>query len=144
MDLYGHVLCPTCRTEFRIRRRLERGARYRYRCKRCGTEAVFELANVRWACERGREELREASAVHARGRRRPAKDEREDASINTRATIDRAYHAAHDTVYDPRPPCHIAPLLRRGVAAPRESSRVSWLRRLMDRKVQHLAVASSF
>lgn len=145
MDLYGHVLCPTCRTEFRIRRRLERGARYRYECKRCGTESVFELANVRWACERrrDREETREASSVHVRARHREVRA-REDASINTRATIDREHHAAHDTVCDPRPPCHIAPLLRRGVASPRESSRVSWLRKLMDRKAQHLAVASSF
>ena len=132
MDLYGHVLCPTCRTEYRIRRRLERGARYRFQCKRCGSDSSFELADVRWACERRRD-------------RQPSP--REASAAQLRATVDRTDHPrhdGHDTIYDPRPPCHIAPLLRRGVPTARESSRVSWLRKLIDRKTQHLAVASSF
>jgi hypothetical protein len=130
MDLYGHVLCPTCRTEYRIRRRLDRRARYRFQCKRCGCESSFELTSVRWACERERRE------------RRPA----QDLSDPMARTVERGLETdRHDTVYDPRPPVHIAPLLRRGVSLARESSRVSWLRELITaRRAQHLAVAASF
>ncbi len=126
MDLYGHVLCPTCRTEYRIRRRLERGARYRFRCRRCGSESSFELGAVRWACEPPlRRQRLEASEPGQRAPAAPPVRERE----------------GHDTVFDARPPVHIGPLVRRGVPAARESSHVSWLRKLMDRKTQHFAVA---
>lgn len=130
MDLYGHVLCPTCRTEYRIRRRLEKGARYRFQCKRCGSESSFELATVRWACERQRRPRRET----------PERIDR-TAAIAHRAEREQN---GHDTVYDPRPPFHLEALVRRGIPSARETSHVSWLRALQARRAQHLAVASSF
>jgi hypothetical protein len=141
MDLYGHVLCRSCRKEYRIRRRMERGARYRFACKRCGAETSFCLEDVRWACEQARVPRRSTEEVEQpifAARRR--QQQSPPAARVAPEPEPQPAGAGLATISDRRPPLHLGP---HGVEPARESSRVSWLRRMIERREGRLVLVGS-
>jgi len=144
MKLICQVACGNCGKSHRIHRRLTRGIRYRFTCKRCGAVITFGTGCVRWACkpEDAGEETSSGRATITRSPhdtleamaaprvalppplpppipRNDGPDDREEAPS--------VEHPVNDTMMDGRPPIHLTPL-RRGVETTRESSRVRFLR----------------
>lgn len=141
MKLICQVSCGNCGKSHRIHRRLTRGIRYRFTCKRCGATITFGTSCVRWAC-RPEDVLDETSSGRATITRSPHDTMEATAAPavappppvpppippgrEAGAPVERA---VNDTMMDGRAPVHLSPLVRRGVETSRESSRVRHLRR---------------
>lgn len=132
MQLITQISCGNCGKSHRIHRPLRRGTRYRFTCKRCRSTVTFSTSSVRWAYRPRDLPLDQTFSGSSTITRDPGDGPRQAprAPVPPPVPLDarRPARTVRDTMMDERAPIHLTPLVRRGVAMERESSRVRWLR----------------
>lgn len=136
MEFFSQITCGHCNKSHRIRKSLRTRARYRFRCKRCGSMVVFKLDSVRWAYEpaaAASDMLQTLAGTPTGSDERQLRVQLQPVRIPAippplPVEAIKPAPVLRDTLMDQRPPIHLSPLHMRGVHRERESSRVRWLR----------------